>query len=420
MANDGVRPWGRKGGSRAPGRSLENEMNRALLVGINAYAKQTGLAGCVNDVLDLARLLVSRRCVDEEDVVLLLDARATKAAIIDALIGMVDALQPGDRGYFHFSGHGVRMPAMNPHGGMSEVVCPHDFDWRRETSFTDSELLVILNALPLGAQLFVSLDTCHSGDFARGLGLRGQPRTLTPPSGAPTRGPSPRGFRTVARAPNVTFLSACSPWQTATDTSFDGRPNGAFSYFLHRALEENARGPLGAAISSIEKPLQDYGMTPAADNAGVPYLVDAPAVTAARAGLIVFERQWQTTLLGQPVGVDARVAVANGELTVIVGTRAGGHTMLSPPIRITGNLTCPIQLGIFDIQLVLTVADWTYGRGTIDFVLHLELVNDRAFVPRTRMPVHIDVTQLTCFYRTHVAQPRDVTEPIVANNFLHE
>ncbi len=188
-------------------------MNRAVLVGVDDYAKQTGLEGCVNDVLDLQRLLVDRRAVDEAGIVVLADGRATKATIVDALIEMIDALRPGDRGYFHFSGHGARLPAMDVSepDGMSEVLCPHDFDWSLETSLGETEVLAILDPLRLGARLIVSLDACQSGDFSRGLGLRGRPRTLAPPAGL--RAESHAAWLSLGRrASNVTLVAACSPW----------------------------------------------------------------------------------------------------------------------------------------------------------------------------------------------------------------
>ncbi len=375
-------------------------MDRAILVGVNEYAKQAGLAGCVNDVLDLERFMVNRRGIDPTNVVVLTDAAATKAAISDALIDMVDALEPGDCGYFHFSGYGVRLPMMELQelDGTSEVLCPHDFDWTPETSFSDMELLVILNALRLGARLVLSIDACHTGDFARGPETRGRARTLTPPLTVRSRGPTVRGFRSAAHAPNVSFIAGCSPWQPAVEATFDGRPNGAFTYFLLGALAANRGATVADAVAAIEKPLRDYAMSPVADNAHVPYFGPksaALAVTAVRAGMIVFERRWQTSLFDQDVWLDVRVAATNGELAAVVNARAFGHVLTAPPIGITGNRTSRIHLGVLDAHVALRIANWTTGRGTVDFLLQLELITDRAFVPRTRIPVHIDFTRLT-------------------------
>jgi hypothetical protein len=404
-------------------------MNKAVLIGINEYAKQTGLAGCINDVLDVEALLRSRNIVDVSDIVVLTDKEATKAAIVKALTELVDELETGDRGYVHFSGHGVRMQSndVSEPDGMDEVLCPYDFDWTTDTSITDNELLAILNKLELGSRVILSIDSCHSGDFLRGLGLRGRPRTLTPPSGFRTRGPTLHGFRSSARAPNVTFVSACSPWQTAADTSFEGRANGAFSYFFLKELAANgATSTLDQAITAIELPLQDYAMTPVAENAALPYFAPSKkgaralaafasplraAPSPSRAATIVFEQHWQTALMGQPIEVGMRISASNGELTAFVTTRGFGNTMTSPPIRVSGNLTFPIQLGFFGVQIVVAISDWTFGRNTIDFTLQLDLTNELPFVPHVRIarvPVHVDVTQLTRNAALQTSSPADL------------
>ncbi|MFH1476981.1 MAG: caspase family protein [Verrucomicrobiota bacterium] len=56
-------------------------MNRALLVGINAYP-DAPLRGCVNDVTDMANFLVARRGFAQADIRLLSDRRATTAVSI--------------------------------------------------------------------------------------------------------------------------------------------------------------------------------------------------------------------------------------------------------------------------------------------------------------------------------------------------
>jgi metacaspase-1 len=333
---------------------------------------------------------------------------------VKALAELVGQLEAGDRGYVHFSGHGVRLPStdVDEPDGMDEVLCPHDFDWTADTSITDNELLAILNKLELGARMILSIDSCHSGDFQRGLGLKGRPRTLTPPSGYRSRGPTLHGFRVAARAPNVTFVSACSPWQTAADASFDGRANGAFTYYFLKELAANgASSTLDAVVAAIEAPLQDYAMTPVAENAGLPYL--APLQKAgsralvsplrivppvARAGTIVFEQHWHTSQVGQPIEITLRIAAANGELTAFLVVRAFGSTMASQPIRVSGNTSFPVQLGFFGAKLVVSVSDWSFGRGSIDFTLQLDLASDLPFVPQIRidrLPVHIEVAQLT-------------------------
>jgi hypothetical protein len=51
-------------------------MNRAFLVGINAYPGNS-LNGCVNDITDMAQFLVERCGFQHADIRLLTDGRAT-------------------------------------------------------------------------------------------------------------------------------------------------------------------------------------------------------------------------------------------------------------------------------------------------------------------------------------------------------
>ena len=373
-------------------------MNKALLIGVNEYASQTSLGGCVDDVVDLARLLRGRAV----DVIVLTDKHATKHAIVAELAAMVAALRAGERGYFHFSGHGVRM-ASRRGLGMDEVLCPHDFSWTRDTAIADHELIEILERLDPDARLIVTIDACYSGDFLRGFGLHGYPRTLTSPEGMTARGPTMRGFRAAAQAPNVTFVSACSSWETATDTSFDGRPNGAFTYYLATALDAYGDcATIAEVVTAIAEPLRADMMTPVAENADIRYF-SAPRTFASPLrrilpmmdDVVAFERQWQTSLLDQPLDIDVRIVAANDELVGFVVAGVFGSTLTSSPIRIMENLVFPIELGFFGIQIVLAISAWSPTG--IDFELQLDLESQLPFVPRVRIahePVHVDVARL--------------------------
>ncbi len=81
---------------------------RALLVGINAY-EDSPLRGCVNDVLRLRELLEQRYGVRDDQVRLLVDADATRAAIEEGLRWLATPDQEGEPAtrLFHFSGHGT-------------------------------------------------------------------------------------------------------------------------------------------------------------------------------------------------------------------------------------------------------------------------------------------------------------------------
>src|SRR4051812_4647113 len=150
----------------------EKFMKKALLVGINRYEKQPLLSGCSNDIDDVMSHLVSVG-MSVDAVATLKDEKATKLAILQGLRDLINGAADGDHLYFHFSGHGARMPTadIDEPDSADEVLCPYEFDWTHETAIIDNEILGVLDSLPSGIQLTFVVDSCHSGDFSRGLPL---------------------------------------------------------------------------------------------------------------------------------------------------------------------------------------------------------------------------------------------------------
>ena len=76
----------------------------ALCVGINNYpGTNMDLQGCVNDANDWAEVLQARGYA----VSMLLDAQATKAAMVQALTSVIGGAASGDSLVITFSGHGT-------------------------------------------------------------------------------------------------------------------------------------------------------------------------------------------------------------------------------------------------------------------------------------------------------------------------
>lgn len=309
---------------------------------------------------------------------------------------------------------------------MDEVLCPHEFDWSAPTAITDNEVLEILAQLKLESRMIATIDSCHSGDQARLVMAKGVARTLTPPANMRTRGGTRNGFRAAGRAPNISFLSACSPWQVAADTSFDGRPNGAFTYHFVNQIKQ---GPLDTTLAdtalAIEPALRSFEMSPVAENGDVPYFAErtctrglvrkpllARAIAPTRAGTVLFEQSFQASLFGQPLDAGVQIAVANGELTSFIRATFMGQGLTLPPIRTTGNMTVPLPLGYFGLRLLFSVSDWRYASQSIEFVLDLSLTSDLPFVPRVhiaRVPVHVNIGMIDRDLSTmQVTSPADL------------
>jgi hypothetical protein len=156
--------------------------HRALLVGINAYPNPADrLAGCVNDALLVSSVL--QECgFDARDIRLLVDERATQAAILDRLAWLWDDVRPGDQRVFYYSGHGAQLPrydAQEEVDHLDECLVPADFAWPEENAICDDDFVRLYSQLPYRALVTVILDCCHSGGMSRGGGPR--TKALDPP-----------------------------------------------------------------------------------------------------------------------------------------------------------------------------------------------------------------------------------------------
>jgi hypothetical protein len=228
---------------------------RALLIGINQYAiPGADLRGCVNDVELVAGVLRDLYGFPDDAVTLLTDAKATKAAMQEAISGLVDGAAAGDVLYLHYSGHGSNVPDLNgdESDGRDEILCPHDLDWN--DPLTDDWLRTTFDRLDPAASLTVVMDCCHSGTNTREpLPPPGMPQPEVVDRFLPNPDDEQRGGaftgtpRRARRRPDgdvhdvdivETLVSGCRDTQTSADAHIDGSYNGALTYYLVKALEE--------------------------------------------------------------------------------------------------------------------------------------------------------------------------------------
>jgi metacaspase-1 len=259
-------------------------MNKALLVGINNYPGSP-LAGCVNDVVDMANFLVEQCAFKPREVRIIADQRATTSAIRKRLAWLVGDAKPGDRLFFHYSGHGAQIAARDDRGEvdrLDEIICPVDFDWSEEHLIRDDEFKKIFSKVPRGVDCTWVSDSCHSGDLTRAVSPPAnvparRPKQLSPPvdiqwrtRAAQEQKLPPGNFAESAKSLHVGFISGCRSGQTAADAWFNGRPNGALTYFLLEALRGNSRNePLTALVPAVRRALrnQDYSQEPQLEGA---------------------------------------------------------------------------------------------------------------------------------------------------------
>jgi hypothetical protein len=148
----------------------------ALVVGINQYKhvnkfKQLkNLEGAVNDAKLLRNALHAAQ-VQLPETRVLLDAKATRSAFLNAWQDMLKQAKPGDTLIVTFSGHGGQQPDTKPldeKDNKDETLMFHDFDPNHPSQgrITDDELRGHLNKAADYNILFV-VDACHSGGLRR-------------------------------------------------------------------------------------------------------------------------------------------------------------------------------------------------------------------------------------------------------------
>ncbi len=221
-------------------------MNRAFLVGINAYPGNE-LNGCVNDVTDMASFLVSHCQFQEDDIRLLTDKRATTKAIEDHLTWLLTGIKTGDRIVFHYSGHGAQFPIRDANGHVTRVdecICPVDFDWTEQHAIRDKQFNDLFAKVPKGVEFTWVSDSCFSGVLAKDmLPPKRKIKAFPMPADiawrmrtAETKGVKSHSFEHVIQGYNAVLISGSSKTETSADADINGRYNGALTYYLLQTL----------------------------------------------------------------------------------------------------------------------------------------------------------------------------------------
>ncbi len=288
--------------------------DKALVLGINSYKTVSSLRGCVTDTETIKAMLVEVFTFPEKNVRALTNEQVVKPEVKKQLAWLFQGAKPGDRVVLHFSGHGsyVADKDGDEDDGRDELIALYDMDFDDPNSYLlDDELRAWTDTKPKGVELTIVLDNCNSGTGTRML-LAARPggaesraevdttatvkrtmagkttsrgldtaaavaraikpdsedvilvRDIDPPQAvkdeveaAKSRRVGKRGFVKV-KTLNHLLLTACRADQTAADANIDGKPCGAFSYYLNRALRNGgASMDRRALIEKVAAALQD-------------------------------------------------------------------------------------------------------------------------------------------------------------------
>jgi hypothetical protein len=219
---------------------------RALCIGINDYpGTGSDLNGCVNDAGDWAAELAKRGF----EVSTLLDGAAKRAAMVKAIGGLIDGGVKGDTLVITYSGHGTWVPDTDGDepDGRDEALCPYDI--ATKGPLLDDDLHALFMRRAAGVRIVLISDSCHSGSVTRGDDVDVEPgfpkiRFMPPEAWMPKDKLPPRSLVTVAarggmtRAGGDVLLAGCQDNEYSWDTSFRGRPNGAFTFYALKTLAD--------------------------------------------------------------------------------------------------------------------------------------------------------------------------------------
>ncbi len=231
----------------------------AMFVGVAEYkyAKPRGtlddLGGAPNDIAALKATIEPRLGLARS--VTLLNQQATRAAILQTFIGLVDEAAAGDIVLFYYTGHGARIfdQSGKQLSGYNSTIVPYD---ARDPSLPasqggdilDNELHdMIAAATATGVNVVTIFDSCNSGTATRSpwiepdtVRLRGAPDlTVNGPITARTTVLLPHA-KPVAPAEHgyTVHLAAAPDGKAAIERMMDGRWRGDFTEALVRTLNE--------------------------------------------------------------------------------------------------------------------------------------------------------------------------------------
>ncbi|QBE63635.1 caspase family protein [Pseudoduganella lutea] len=243
----------------------------ALCVGIDTYPTAP-LNACVNDARAWSDILVRLGFAPPR---MLLDQRATRAAILQHLTQLVEDSRRGDVIVFQYAGHGTQVPDLDGDEqggdtpGQDEALCPYDF--ASGELLVDDDMRAVFARLPDGVNLTCFFDCCHSGTITR-FGVGG--RQAQPEPGKRARFvPATRQLRELYRAKRQerghraaagggldmmreVVFSAC----LSSEVALESGDHGDFTRCAMQVLAQDVAGLSNAEFA--ERVTQNFGHAP--------------------------------------------------------------------------------------------------------------------------------------------------------------
>lgn len=352
-------------GAAAAASPAHAQTRRAVLVGINQYQlhpsgdRVGNLDGAVADAEAMAALLQTLHGFRAEEVLILRNQEASRAAILSAIeMHLERPAQPGDLSFFYYAGHGsyVDNPTSPENDKRDETIVPADSN-SGAPDIRDKELALRLHRiLDRQVQLVAIFDSCHSGSIARGLPELIKNR-FAPPAPYMARGRDPEKLPSQdVEDRGALIWSAAQEHQPAQERSIRGQTRGRFTsaleYVLSGAYRDESVEKLHVRVralmqsgGSVQEPVlgatrerRAKGLWGQPQSGGPPGA--GPAVAVSRvSGARVYLQAGIASGIGiqavlrkyrEPHGARLRVVEVSGMASSVAEPLSGADTAISP------------------------------------------------------------------------------------------
>ena len=238
----------------------------ALCVGINHYPTPVNdLSGCVNDANDFASLLKNQYKFDE--VKILLNSEATLQNVSSYISALLE--KKPDVFVMTNSSHGTRIASSIESDGYCEALCLYD------KFLMDHDFHQMLAKADPKTKITVVSDSCHSAGVTRAFLMAmndcsyvSKPKYLPHPDNIEALHVSMMPIAKAVFEPNESMnevlMAGCKSSEYSYDASFNGKPNGAFSYYAIQLLKSNSALTYGNFVEKMTQylPSGRYPQTP--------------------------------------------------------------------------------------------------------------------------------------------------------------
>jgi len=244
----------------------------ALIVAVGEYPATSKIKpiASVNDV-KYVKTALSRNGFEQKNIDTLINSKATKKSILNALTQLSEKAKKDDIVVIHLSSHGQQIRdqktielGKDEDDGYDEAFLPYDAmpkynptGYKGENHLRDDDLYPLLlnirKKLGSGGSMLVLLDACHSGTGTRDESFavtRGEPVPFLDPENPLdsiinlSSAEAKQGFfeAQADSLSNMVVISASSPHQVNKQVIINNEELGSLSYSFYKALTEMTGG----------------------------------------------------------------------------------------------------------------------------------------------------------------------------------